>query len=97
MWPANDLSTTENTYVFAKEGEIYVVYSPEAEATRITLASGAYSLQWYNPRTGGALVQGAAPTVTVQDGLMRDEGVVTLTPPSDRGKDWVALLKRTSP
>ena len=97
MWPANDLSTTENTYVFAKEGEIYVVYSPEAEATRIALASGEYSLQWYNPRTGGALVQGTAPTLTVQDGLMRDEGVVTLTPPSDRGKDWVALLKRISP
>jgi len=97
MWPANALSATENTYVFAKEGEIYVVHSPEAEAARITLASGEYSLQWYNPRTGGALMQGAAPTITVQDGLMRDEGVVTLTPPSDRGKDWVALLKRISP
>jgi hypothetical protein len=96
MWPANDLSTTPGVYVFAKEGEIYAVYSPESEATRITLSSGEYSLHWYNPRTGGALVVGASPTLTVTDGLMRDEGAVTLTPPSDRGKDWVALLKRVA-
>jgi hypothetical protein len=97
MWPANDLTTTPNVYVFAKEGEIYVVYSPEAEATQVTLASGEYSLEWYNPRTGGPLVQGTAPTITVQDNMMRDEGAVRLTPPSDRGKDWVALLKRIAP
>lgn len=97
MWPANDLTMTPGAYVFAKEGEIYVVYSPEAEATEITLASGEYSLQWYNPRTGGPLIQGAAPTITVQDNRMRDEGAVRLTPPSDRGKDWVALLKRIAP
>lgn len=97
MWPANDLTTTPNTYVFAKEGEIYAVYSPEAEATEVTLAAGEYSLQWYNPRTGGPLVQGAAPTIAVSDGRMREEGAVRLTPPSDRGKDWVALLKRIAP
>jgi hypothetical protein len=74
-----------------------VVYSPEAEATQVTLASGEYSLEWYNPRTGGPLVQGTAPTITVQDNMMRDEGAVRLTPPSDRGKDWVALLKRIAP
>jgi Domain of unknown function (DUF5060)/Putative collagen-binding domain of a collagenase len=96
MWPANDLSTTPGTYVFTKEGEIYVVYSPESDATQITLASGQYSLQWYNPRTGGALVEGATPTLTVKDGSMHDEGAVTITPPYDRGKDWVALIKRIS-
>lgn len=96
MWPANDLAHRDNAYVFAKEGEVYAVYLPEGENTQVTLASGEYSLQWYDPRNGGPLVSGKEATLSVADTLMRDEGAVTLSPPKDPGKDWVALIKRTA-
>ncbi len=91
MWPANDLSTTEGTYVFTKEGEIYTAYLREGHDTQLALGSGRYSLQWYSPLSGGALISDDA--ITVGEGSMRDEGTVSLRPPLP-GKDWVALIKR---
>ncbi len=92
MWPANDLVDDESAYVFAKEGEVYAVYIPEAERTRITISPGKYSLQWYDPRNGGGLQ--ADKTVDAGEMLMRSDGSVQLSPPAQPGKDWVALLKR---
>lgn len=94
MWPANDLADDRSAYVFAREGDIYAVYVPEASRTRLTVAAGEYSLEWYDPRNGGALQTDRRKTVQAGEMLMRSEGGVTLTPPSHPGKDWVALLKR---
>ncbi len=94
MWPANDLTDDRSAYVFAREGDLYAVYIPEAGRTRLTVAAGEYSLEWYDPRHGGALQTGRSKTVKAGEMLMRNEGVVTLAPPSHPGKDWVALLKR---
>jgi hypothetical protein len=94
MWPANDLADDSSAFVFAKEGEIYAVYMPEAWRTRVTLAPGEYSLQWYDPRHGGDLQTGGNETVKAGEMLMRDDGSVQLSPPSAPGKDWAALLKK---
>ncbi len=94
MWPANDLASNGSAFVFAKEGEIYAVYMPEAWRTRVTLAPGRYSLQWYDPRNGGDLQTGSNATESAGEMLMRDDGSLDLSPPSAPGKDWVALLKK---
>lgn len=95
MWPANDLVDDERAYVFAKEGEIYAVYIPEAWRTRITLAPGEYTVHWYDPRNGGGLKADREGSVKAGEMLMRDDGSVQLSPPSHPGMDWVALLRRT--
>lgn len=92
MWPANDLVRDGSAYVFAKEGEIYAVYIPEANRTSITVAAGTYSLRWYDPRNGGELQTGRQATVGAGEMLMRNDGSIDLQPPSEPGKDWVALL-----
>ena len=95
MWAANDLSDNEGAYVFAKEGEIYVVYLPEGNRTRLTLAAGEYTLQWYDPRHGGPLHSGKTKTLQVGDASMRNDGSVQISPPHHPGKDWVALIKKS--
>ena len=94
MWPANDLTADGTSYVFAKEGEIYAVYMPEAWRTRVTLAPGEYSLHWYDPRNGGSLQPDRNGSVKAGEMLMRDDGSVQLSPPSHPGMDWVALLRK---
>ena len=95
MWPANDLVVGEKAFVFAKEGQIYAVYLPEASGrTQINVAPGKYRLRWYDPRNGGDLQVGASPTVEVGEMLMRSDGRVQLSPPSHPGQDWVALLEK---
>ena len=94
MWPANDLADDERAYVFAREGEIYAVYMPEAGRTRVAVAPGEYSVEWYDPRNGGALQTGSRGTVLVDEARMRTDNRVQLSPPSHPGKDWVALLRK---
>ena len=94
MWPANDLADGRGAYVFAKEGEIYAVYMPEAHRTQMTLAAGEYRLRWYDPRNGGALKTGDRATVKVGEIRMGEDSSVRLTPPSEPSKDWVALLEK---
>ena len=94
IWSTNDLSDNERAYVFAKEGEIYVVYLPEGNRTRLTVAAGDYTLQWYDPRHGGPLHSSATKMLNVGDASMRNDGSIQITPPHHPGKDWVALIKR---
>lgn len=75
--------------VFVKPGEIYAVYLPLAEQTGtldLSGASGTFSMQWFNPRTG-EFVEAARE--------IAGGGPLELGPvPSDPGEDWVALIKR---
>ena len=96
MWPANGLTNDPNAYVFAKEGEVYAVYVPEAWRTRITLAPGEYSLHWYDPRNGGDLKPDDEGTIRAGEMRMGDDASLELSPPSQPGMDWVALLRRVS-
>jgi hypothetical protein len=75
--------------VFVKPGEIYAVYLPLAEQTGtldMSGASGAFSMQWFNPRSGEFV--GEAREIA-------GGGPVELGPvPSEPSEDWVAIIKR---
>ncbi|MBX3180500.1 MAG: DUF5060 domain-containing protein [Candidatus Hydrogenedentes bacterium] len=75
--------------VFAKPGEIYAVYLPVATQTGaldLTAAPGAFTLQWFNPRTG----EYTGDPRKITGGAPADLG----PPPGEPEEDWVALLKR---
>ena len=93
MEPANELTPSTTDYVFIKPNEVYAVYVPAGGATTLTLGSNAqttFGVQWYNPRSGGALQTGSVTEVT--GGGDRDIG----TPPGNDTSDWIALLQTES-
>jgi len=85
---APDNSLAEAAYVLAKQGTIYAVYLPQGGRATLKLENGSYSVEWYNPRTGGNLLWGTVREVS-------GPGVAPLgEPPSDTGKDWAVLVRR---
>jgi hypothetical protein len=80
----------ESHYCLAKPGEVYLVYLPWGDVSTIDLrqASGRFVVQWFNPRTGGPLIDGS---VTAIEGGRR---VRLGAPPSEPGQDWVILIRR---
>ena len=73
--------------VFAKAGEVYAVYYPDASSTGTLDLSGSnatFRLDWFNPRTGA--FEGTPATIVGGGPVMMPP------PPSDSGEDWVALL-----
>ncbi len=94
MEPQDGLLSGESTdfgggQVFAKPGQLYAVYLPNATSTGVldlSSDSGSFQKRWYNPRTGSF----AGDTETVSGG-----GNVSLgTPPSSPSNDWIVLLKK---
>jgi hypothetical protein len=77
-------------YCFAKANEIYLVYLPEGGPHGLDLrdASGEYSVQWFNPREGGELINSEVTTVSA--GRRVELG----TPPADADKDWLAVVRK---
>lgn len=87
MVPSDALTTLG--WCLAKQGTVYAVYLPNGGAASLQILSGTYSVQWYNPRTGGALQNGSVTTVT-------GPGQVSLgSTPGGATNDWVALVKNT--
>lgn len=75
--------------VFAKAGEVYAVYLPDASREAwldLTKASGRFQKRWYNPRGGG--FEGAATVVAA------GERVNLGAPPDSPSEDWAVLLKQ---
>ncbi len=92
MAPANELLGENPSFCFAKTDETYIVYRHmSAETTSLDLGNSGkeFSVQWYDPRNGGALLEGSITTVV-------GNGIQSLgNPPSEQNKDWVVLLKKT--
>ena len=88
MNSADNMTKEDNNYCLIKEGEIYVIYMPEGKATQITLPEGEFTVHWYNPRTGGELVQTETKSITGK------RKVSTGNPPDVNKKDWVCLIRR---
>jgi hypothetical protein len=70
-----------------------VVYLPEGGTVNIDLRvvgpGKNYSVKWFNPRTGGPLVDGSVTNVATSS------GPVSLgLPPSGTSTDWTVLLQR---
>ncbi|WP_372757990.1 DUF5060 domain-containing protein [Mariniflexile sp.] len=87
MKSADDLTENSNDYVFAKNGEVYVVYVPEVVETNINLTDTklVYNVQWYNPKLGGKLLNGSVKKV-------KGGSKVSIGFPPEKNGDWVALL-----
>ncbi len=77
MESSDGVTADNDDYVLAKAGEVYAVYRPDGGSTNISLPTGDWSVQWYNPRTGGGLT--SAETLTG-----------SLVAPDNN--DWVALI-----
>ena len=76
-------------YCLTKPGEIYLVYLANGGSARLDLskARGTFTVQWFNPRKGGALQ--ASSVRQVSGGKTADIG----QPPADRGEDWLAVIR----
>ncbi len=93
MEPQDELLTEESPgdygggQVFAKAGEVYAVYLPNATSTgtlELSGVSGSFQKRWYNPRTGD--FEGDAQTIS-------GGGKLSLgTPPSSPSEDWIVLI-----
>lgn len=84
----NTLSSNDESYCFAKTGEVYVVYLKSGGETELDLsaAEGRFKVSWYNPRSG----EFVGRTKNAKGG-----GVVSLgTPPEDKDQDWAILARR---
>ncbi len=84
----DDLTAANDDYVLAQDNGMYAIYLPNGGTSSIDLnaASGTFSVQWYNPRTGGALQNGTITNVSASS------NVSIGAPPSQINQDWVALL-----
>ena len=82
MQPVNTLTATENDYVLRQQDEMFAVYLPDAAATDISLPSGSFQVQWFNP-IDGEPAGGATALVDMR-----------LTPPN-QNQDWLAIVIKT--
>jgi len=90
METADELTPDEDDYCFAKPGEIYAIYDVAPENPQLNLedTEGNFTVQWYDPRNGGALSDGSV--TSVEGGSMVSLGA----PPADGDKDWVVLVRK---
>lgn len=87
MTAANHLTASTSDWVFAKAGQVYVVYLPWGGSATLDLgpAANTYSVRWFNPRSG-APVAGSVSSVT-------GPGVRSIGSSPDTAGDWVALVQ----
>jgi hypothetical protein len=95
MTNANPLVGNEkndNTrYCFAKANEVYLVYLPSGNTATLDLskATGQFSVEWFDPRNGGALKKGSV--TSVKAGAPASLGM----PPDNPDEDWLAVVRRS--
>ncbi|MDX2245959.1 MAG: DUF5060 domain-containing protein [Bacteroidia bacterium] len=89
MKSADEKVSGEGNYVFAKEGELYAIYLSSGGMATLNLAgqTGTFSVQWYNPRSGGELQSGSVKEVVAGSVVSLGEA------PSDPENDWAILLQ----
>jgi hypothetical protein len=66
MAHADALTSSSSDFVLAKPGEIYAVYLPVGGTTDLNLGTNTatFTVQWFDPRTGGALQMGTVSAIT---------------------------------
>lgn len=86
MRTADHLVEKDHSWCLAQPGEVYVVYLFGDQQTTLELPEGNYTASWFNPWTGGDLIPGPTWKGPGQQPLGE--------PPSDKGQDWVVLIRR---
>lgn len=77
-------------YCLANAGQIYLVYLPQGGSTELDLSAfqGDFTVQWFNPRTGGALRDGSVKVI-------RGGARASIGQPADEPQeDWLAIIRR---
>jgi hypothetical protein len=85
----DELTLAKDDYCLAEPGRIYAIYLPDGGTTQLDLGNytGKYSVEWYNPRTGGKLQNGSIKEIT-------GPGLAGIgQPPKEAEKDWAVLIK----
>ena len=77
-------------YCLAKLDDTYVVYLPEGGTTNLDLSDtdGQYSVQWFNPRSGGAMQPGSVTQIEGGDSGNLGES------PGDPNQDWIIVVRK---
>ncbi len=90
MDTSDELTSSSTDYCFAKAGETYVIYLPDGGTTNLDLSAvgGSYSVKWFNPRNGGALLN--SNVTELQGGSNTSIG----NPPADSSLDWAVLIEK---
>ncbi len=89
MKSANKLLNQSNAWCIANPGEVYTIYFPAGTKEYLLdlKSEKSFSVMWFNPRTGGELMDGSRKSI-------KGTGFISLgTPPSDPEKDWVVLVQ----
>lgn len=87
MQPADQLHSDVGAQVFAKPGDTYAVFLPNANNSgNLQVQPGTYTVQWFNPRNGK--FEGTTTTTN-------DTPIVFGTAPNTPGQDWVMLVQST--
>jgi len=85
MEPVDHLHSDLDAQVFAKAGDTYAVFVPNASTSgNLQVQPGTYTVQWFNPRSG----EFEGPTVTTSD-----SPIVFGAAPNTPGQDWVMLVR----
>jgi hypothetical protein len=90
MTPANQLTSNEDDYCFAKKGEVYAIYLKNGGSTELDLGDnkGPFKIRLYNPRAGGDLIKGTIARI-------KGPGKVSIGKSKSEGdKDWVVLIRK---
>ncbi|MEL6720674.1 MAG: putative collagen-binding domain-containing protein [Bacteroidota bacterium] len=92
MKPMDDLLNVEDAYCLAQKDKVYAVYFPIGSSSirKIDLGDreGNYIVKWYNPRTGGDLIEGTVAEIKGQS--WQSIGL----PQTEVDQDWVALVSK---
>lgn len=88
----DSLISSEEDYVLAKPGEVYVVYLKNGGESSLDLemSNSDFEIFWYNPRKGGDLLRGKIE-------MLKNNGAQSLGfPPvrKERDQDWVVLVRK---
>ena len=90
MVPDNGLTSNAKAFCLAKLGECYAIYLMEGGSTNLSVPSGQYTVQWYDPRAGGELQTGNIRQITGPGSESIGQ------PPNGKDKDWTVLVRRTT-
>ncbi|MCM2373947.1 DUF5060 domain-containing protein [Rhodopirellula sp. ICT_H3.1] len=91
MKPNDALAIGDNNWALADEGQSYLLYLQNGGEAIVDLSGAndqAFSVRWFNPRSGGVLVGGTRGTV-----VGGPEKVSLGVPPNTTDQDWVVLIQ----
>jgi len=92
MQPAHAITQAKEGYCLRQKNKIYATYFPKTRNYIVDLseASGAFSVQWYNPFTGGKLQSGSVSKIEAGNNHIN----LGIPPTTPNNQDWVVLITK---